>query len=150
MNSALRMRMNLLLAGLVILDILLSGICLFFPQLWFRLFHGAPYIDPEGLLRRTGAVWAAFTLLQLIALIRWQRYPHWLVLIAGVRLTEIFSDWTYLFFCSNVTWFGRIALFVSSPANFAFGWILLSAWSRLVSTRLRSLGTSASTLEDLT
>ena len=136
MSRALRLRINLLLAGLVILDVLLSGICLFFPQLWFRLFHGAPYIDPEGLLRRTGAVWAAFTLLQLIALIRWQRYPHWLVLIAGVRLTEIFSDWTYLFFCSNVTWFGRIALFVSPPVNFAFGWILLNSWTCLASTEI--------------
>ncbi len=86
---------------------------------------------PQGLLRRTGAVWAAFTLLQFVALIRWQRYPHWLVLVAGVRLTEIFSDWTYLFFCSNITWFGRLALFVSPLGNLAFGWILLRTWARV-------------------
>jgi len=131
MNAGLKARTNLLLAGLVVLDIVLSGTCLFFPDLWFRWFHGAPYVDPQGLLRRTGAVWAAFTLLQLIALIRWQRYPHWLVLVAGVRLTEIFSDWTYLFFCSNITWFGRMALLVSPPANLVFGWILLRTWARV-------------------
>jgi len=131
MNAGLKARTNLLLAGLVVLDIVLSGTCLFFPDLWFRWFHGAPYVDPQGLLRRTGAVWAAFTLLQLIALIRWQRYPHWLVLVAGVRLTEIFSDWTYLFFCSNITWFGRMPLFISPPANLVFGWILLRTWARV-------------------
>jgi hypothetical protein len=130
MNAGLKARTNLLLAGLVVLDVVLSGTCLFFPDLWFRWFHGAPYVDPQGLLRRTGAVWAAFTLLQFIALIRWQRYPHWLALVAGVRLTDI-SDWTYLFFCSNITWFGRVALFISPPANLAFGWILLRTWARV-------------------
>jgi hypothetical protein len=133
MIAELKARTNLLLAGLVILDIVLFGICLFFPGLWFRWFHGAPYVDPQGLLRRTSAVWAAFTVLQLMALVRWQRYPHWLVLVAGVRLTEIFSDWTYLFFCSNITWFGRMALFISPPANLAFGWILLRTWARVAS-----------------
>lgn len=134
MSPGLKARTNLLLAGLVVLDIVLSGTCLFFPEVWFRLFHGAAYIDPQGLLRRTGAVWAAFTVLQLMALVRWQRCPHWLVLVAGVRLTEIFSDWTYLFFCSDITWFGRMALFISPPANLAFGWILLRTWKRVANS----------------
>jgi hypothetical protein len=116
---------------LVALDVFLSGTCLFFPQVWFRLFHGTAYVDPQALLRRTGAVWAAFTLLQLTALVRWQRSPHWLVLIAGVRLTEIFSDWTYLLLCSNITWFGRMALFLSPPGNLVFAWILLRTWKRV-------------------
>jgi len=131
MNTGLKTRTNVLLAGLVLLDIVLSGTCLFFPALWFRWFHGVPYLDPQALLRRTGAVWAAFTLLQFMALVRWQRFPHWLALVAGVRLTEIFSDWTYLALCSNVTWFGRVALFVSPPANLVFGLILLRTWARV-------------------
>jgi len=131
-STELKILTNLLLAGLVLLDIVLSVTCLFFPKAWFRWFHGVPYVDPQALLRRTGAVWAAFTVLQLIALLRWQTSPHWLVLVAGVRLTEIFSDWTYLFLCSNVTWFGRVALFISPPANLAFGWILLRIWTCVV------------------
>jgi hypothetical protein len=131
MNSRLRKRTNLLLAALVLLDIVLSGTCLLFPAVWFRWFHGAPYIDPQALLRRTGAVWAAFTLLQLIAFFRWQKFPHWLVLIAGVRLTEIFSDWTYLALCSTITCFGRAALLISPPANLVFGLILLKTWERV-------------------
>jgi len=47
-------QVRLLLLGLVILDVILSSLCLFFPQTWFHLFHNAPYIDPQALLRRTG------------------------------------------------------------------------------------------------
>lgn len=100
------------------LDIVLSDTCLFLSEMWFRWFHGAP----QGLLRRPGAV-SAFRLSQLMALVRWQRFKDWLVLVAGVRLTEIFSDCTYLFFCSNIIWFACVALFVSPPANLAFAWI---------------------------
>ncbi len=131
MNAGLKAGTNLLLAGLAVVDIVLSGTCLFFPDLWFRWFHGAPYVDPQGLLRRMGAVWATFAMLQLIALVRWQRFPHWLALVAGVRLTELFCDWVYLLSCSNITWFGRGALFLSPPANLALGWILLRTRARV-------------------
>ena len=124
-------QVRLLLLGLVILDVILSSLCLFFPQTWFHIFHNAPYIDPQALLRRTGAVWAAFTLFQLVALIRWQNQPYWLVLVAGIRLTEVFSDWVYLALCGSITWFGRIALFISPLGNVAFAWILITMWKRM-------------------
>lgn len=117
MDNKGRLRIHLLLLGLVILDIGLSVVALLFPSLWFQIFHHAPYEDPQGLLRRTGAVWVAFTLLQFIALVRWTRHPHWLVLIAGVRLTELFSDWTYLLFCTSITGAGRLGLLVAPPGE---------------------------------
>jgi hypothetical protein len=52
-----------LLFSLVLLDLCLSTGGFFFPEFWFRLFHGVHYIDPEGLLRRSAASWAAFALL---------------------------------------------------------------------------------------
>jgi hypothetical protein len=131
MDDKLRWRIHLLLVFLVILDVVLAGTALLFPATWFRLFHAAPYVDPQALLARTGAVWAAFTLLQLLALLRWRKQPHWLVLIAGVRLTELFSDWTYLLLCSSITWPGRLGFLVSPPANLLFAWILLRAWKRI-------------------
>jgi hypothetical protein len=134
MENKLKFRTDLILFGLVVLDVLLSGVTLLFPALWFRLFHGAAYIDPQALLKRTGAVWVAFTLLQLLALVRWKKEPYWLVLIAGVRLTEIFSDWTYLFFCSSVTLAGWIGLLVSPPANLIFAWILIRTWKRVTAS----------------
>ena len=134
MEDKLKRRTNLLLLALVILDVLLSGTTLLFPASWFRLFHGAAYVDPQALLKRTGAVWVAFTLLQFLALVRWKKQPHWLVLIAGVRLTEIFSDWTYLFFCSSATLWAWIGLLVSPPANLVFAWILLRTWKRVTAS----------------
>ena len=134
MEDKLKTRTNLLLLALVVLDILLSGTTLLFPSYWFRLFHGAEYIDPQALLKRTGAVWVAFTLLQFLALVRWKKQPHWLVLIAGVRLTEIFSDWTYLVFCSSITTAGWIGLLVSPPANLFFAWILIRTWKQVTAS----------------
>ena len=83
-SPRLRIFVYVLLVFLVILDIVLSVTALLFPEKWFLTFHNAAYVDPQGLLQRTGAIWVAFTLLQLIALFRWEKEPWWLVLIAGV------------------------------------------------------------------
>lgn len=79
----------------------------FFPKLWFTIFHNAEYIDPQALLKRTGGVWIAFTLLQAYAYFCFEKKPHWLVLVAGVRMTELFSDWIYLASASHATWFAN-------------------------------------------
>jgi hypothetical protein len=134
MEEKLKIRTDLILLALVALDVLLSGTALLFPSFWFRLFHGAAYVDPQALLKRTGAVWVAFTLLQFLALVRWKKQPYWLVLIAGVRLTEIFSDWTYLAFCSSITVSGWIGLLVSPPANLFFAWILIRTWKQVTAS----------------
>ena len=65
---------------------------------------------------RTGAVWASFTLFHLIALLKWHRQPYWLPLVAGVRLTEVFSDWVYLSMAESITWFGKVGLFIASSS----------------------------------
>jgi len=119
---------NSLLLFLIILDVVLSILALLFPDTWFKIFHNQPYNDPQGLLRRTGAVWVAFTLLQVIAYVKWEEQPYWLVLVAGVRLTELFSDWTYLYFSQNITWSGGISLFIAPPANLAMGWFLIQSF----------------------
>lgn len=134
-SPRLRTFIYVLLVFLVILDIVLSTTCLLYPEKWFSIFHGAPYIDPQGLLKRTGAVWVAFTLLQLIAVFRWEKEPWWLVLIAGVRLTELFSDWTYMYVAQSMTTMGRIGLFIAPPGNLAFGWFLIWAYLKIMRDR---------------
>jgi hypothetical protein len=124
-----------LLAFLVILDIVLSTIAICYPDYWFQTFHGAPYVDPQGLLRRTGACWVAFTLLQFIALIRWEKEPWWLVLIAGVRLTELFTDWTYIYFAESLTARGKFGLFIAPPGNLAFGIYLMWVYLKMMRDR---------------
>lgn len=119
---------RLLLVFLVVLDLVLSTTALLFPETWFRVFHGVQYVDPQGLLRRTGALWVAFTLLQSIALFKWEKQPYWLVLVAGVRLTELFSDWTYLYFAQNLTTYGRIGLMIAPPGNLIFGLYFIKSY----------------------
>jgi hypothetical protein len=126
-------QVNVFLVALVLLDVVLSTIALAFPQRWTELFHGLPYQDPAGLLRRTGAVWAAFVVLQAIAVFRWQKQPYWLTLIAGVRLTELFSDWVTLLFAQQMTTLGTIGLLIAPPGNLVFGWLLVSTYRRLQS-----------------
>jgi hypothetical protein len=128
-GSALAIK--LLLIFLIVLDVVLSILTIAFPSTWFQLLHAQPYIDPQGLLRRTGAVWAAFTLLQAMAYYKWRERPYWLVVVAGVRLTELFSDWTYLYFAQQVTWSGRIGLLIAPPANLVIGWFLINSFLRI-------------------
>jgi hypothetical protein len=134
-SSKLRTFIYVLLVFLVILDIVLSTTCLLFPETWFKTFHGAPYIDPQGLLKRTGAVWVAFTVLQAAAVFKWEKEPWWLVLIAGVRLTELFSDWTYMYVAQSMTTMGRIGLFIAPPGNLVFGWFLIWAYKKIMRDR---------------
>ena len=139
-SPKLRTFIYVFLAFLVILDIVLFVIALFFPDKWFMTFHGVPYEgrDPEGLLKRTGAVFVAFTLLQFIAFLRWEKAPWWLVLIAGVRWTELFSDWTYMYVAETVTTMGRIGLFIAPPGNLAFGLFLIWVYKKI----MRASGTA--------
>jgi hypothetical protein len=138
MNNLFRIATSILLLFLVLLDIVLSLTCLFFPTVWFRVFHHAPYVDPQGLLRRTGAVWAAFTLLQLLALVRWRSRPYWLPLIAGVRLTEIFTIWVCLYAYSFITRFGKASLLISSPANVLFACFLVASYQWLTQLHVQT------------
>jgi len=126
-----RRRINLVLAVLVVYDIILSATCLAWPDLWFQYIHGVDRVDPQGLILRTGAVWAAFSLFQLLARLKWEVQPLWLAVIAGIRLTEIFSDWTYLYVAHDLTSFGWFGLFVNPPMNLFLGWYFIRAFRRV-------------------
>jgi len=133
-SPKLRNFIYILLGFLVILDLVLSTTCLVFPDKWFMTFHGVHYdnLDVEGLLKRTGALWVAFTLLQLLAFFFWRKSPWWLVLIAGVRLTELFSDWTYMYVAHTITTIGKMGLFIAPPGNLAFGIFLVWAYKKIM------------------
>lgn len=120
---------NSLLVFLVLLDVVLSATCLLRPDIWVKIMHGTDgFIDAFGLIRRMGAVWLAFILFQLAALLFWQKHPFLLVLVAGIRFTEIFSDWFYWYFAGHATWFADFGLLVSPPSNLIFGIILFRAF----------------------
>jgi len=119
---------QIILIALVVLDIVISVVAFFFPEYWFKIFHNASYVDAQGLLRRCAANWVAFALIQTIALLKWHKRPYWLAVVAGVRFSDMFTDWTYLWFSSNITMFGRIGLFIISPLNLLLGIYFLKVY----------------------
>jgi hypothetical protein len=121
-------RIQALLTFLVGLDLVLTTWALALPQLWFTVFHGTAYDDPQGFLRRCGANWAAFLLCQTIALVHWRRDPVWLAVVAGVRLSDIFTDVTYSFVAHDTTLFAKLTLAPMSLGNLLFGLFLLRAY----------------------
>ena len=138
--SAARGRLvDVVLWSLVIFDLLVAVGAFLLPQLWFRILHDAEFVDPQGLLRRTGAIWVAFSVVQILALPRWRNAPHWLLLVTGIRLSEMFADWTWLVFArfgGSITSFGTAALLVTLPANLLICWFLFATWRRMAgSTR---------------
>jgi hypothetical protein len=121
---------NIVLVALVLLDVAYAVIIFSSPQKWFDVIHGVDYVDPQALLKRTAAGWTAFAVFQAIALVRWQRAPHWLMLVAGIRFTESFTDWVYFFASNNHTWLGRIGLLAASPINVGLGIFFYRAYFR--------------------
>ncbi len=125
---------DLLLLFLVLLDLILSAICLLNPPLWAQLMHGVTYEDTIGLVRRLGGVWLGFFVFQLIALVVWKSHPWWLVLVAGIRLTESFSDWIYWFSSEQHTWFANFGLLIAPPGNVLFAIIFIRTFLKLNNT----------------
>jgi hypothetical protein len=121
-------RVDAILASLVGLDLVLTLWGFFAPRLWYAFFHGADYVDPEGLLRRCAANWLAFFILQVIALARWRRSPMWLAVVAGCRLGDALTDVTCLAFAAHSTIFARIAFPAAGIGNLVAGVVLLRAY----------------------
>ncbi|MFO0724024.1 MAG: hypothetical protein U1E65_09595 [Myxococcota bacterium] len=128
-------RLSALLGGLVAFDVGLTIWAGAFPGLWFWAFHGVPYADPQGFLYRCAANWAAFALVQAIALAKWRTAPVWLAVVAGVRLSDVFTDLVYVLVAPDRTWFALVALPPMGLVNLWLGRRLLAAYRARLSPR---------------
>ena len=124
--------MLLFLGGALVEDTALCVLSWWRPDLWFHLFHHA---DPAGfdvaLLRRAAGQWAAFALVQAIALLRWRTRPLWLVIVAGARISDLFTDLSYIVAAPSLTAFGWAALVPPAFLNLAFAVTMMVAWRQL-------------------
>lgn len=111
--------------GALLEDTLLVVMAWLAPDLWFRVFHASA---PQGLeiafLRRSAGQWAAFALAQAIALWRWRRDPLWLVIVAGVRFSDLFTDIAYVLSAPSLTTLGW-ALLLPPPVLNLLGVVIL-------------------------
>jgi hypothetical protein len=116
------------LLALIALDVIYPIVIFGSGQWWFDFIHGEDYVDPQGLLKRLGAVWATFALFQIIAYFRWEHAPHWLMLVAGLRFGEIDADRVYWTAADDRTFFGTVGLLSASPTNLLLGLFFYRAY----------------------
>jgi hypothetical protein len=122
---------------LIAVDAILVVWAFGFPDLWFALFHH----DLDGsegarlFLRRCGAAWAAFLVLQILALRNYEKGAHWLAIVAGVRLSDALTDPMYVVLASDPTWVAYLLLPGAGVVNIVFGWFFLSAYLQRSATR---------------
>ncbi len=65
---------------------------------------------------------------QAIALWRWQAEPIWLLVVAGARASDLFTDLSYLASAPSVTTLGWVALTPPAFLNAAFIVVMGLAW----------------------
>ena len=125
----------LFLCGALVEDTALFVLSWLRPELWFQLLHRA---DPAGLetalLRRAGGQWLAFALVQAIALWRWRAQPVWLVIVAGARVSDLFTDLSYIAAVPSLTTFGWATLTPPAFLNAAFAVTMMRAWRQSSAT----------------
>lgn len=115
------------LIAAVLVDVLLPAGVFLTPHLWFSLLHGtADQPDQHAFLWRCGANWIGFATVQIVALSRWKLDPRWLAVVAGVRFSDVLTDWTYLA-ASHTTPLGTALLAVPGFLNLGMGIFLLAA-----------------------
>jgi hypothetical protein len=85
-------------------------------------------VDPQAALKRTGALWIGFALVQAIAFFRWRQAPHWLMILAGIRFGDVLSDWIYWADASDHAWLGHAGLLLASPTNLLLGLFFYRAY----------------------
>ncbi len=99
------------------------------PEVWFQWFH---HLQPVGLdvalLRRAGGQWAAFAAVQAITLWRWRAQPAWLMVVAGLRASDLLTDLSYIAAVPSLTTLGWVALSPPAFLNTAFIVVMVKAW----------------------
>ncbi|HEX6750855.1 MAG TPA: hypothetical protein VF092_26445 [Longimicrobium sp.] len=117
MTPSRRNLISTLLMVSVVGDLGLAALALLWPDLWFRLAHGVPRVDPEHILTRTGVVWLTFALFHLVAWFVWRSRPYWLAIVAGMPMSEIFADHSWMLAADHMTTLGRIGFVLAGIAN---------------------------------
>ena len=124
-----------ILLNLIFLDLAVSIIGFFFPDVWNSFFHGTLYVDSQALLKRCAANWFAFFVLQTIALFQWEKAGWWLILVAGCRLGDCLTDITCLTSSSSITSYGIIAFSAAGLGNVIIGVYFIQRYRNLEGRR---------------
>lgn len=120
--------------GALVEDITIFALSWIAPQVWFHLFHNSTGGLLEiALLRRSGGQWLGFALGQALTLALWRRRPEWLAVAAGIRLSDLFTDLSYLIAAPSLTPFGRMLFPIFPILNLVGVVILLKGYRQATS-----------------
>ncbi len=139
MTRNLKISVDVVLVAAILIDVVLCGLTWVSPETWFEVLHGTS--DNAAFypfLRRCGGHWAAFALFQLVALVRWRQAFHWLVLAAGLRFSDLFTDLTYLLSSPNLSSGGGLSLLVPPVLNLGMGLLLMYAFHQALAATGRA------------
>jgi hypothetical protein len=128
MARRLDLAITVFLWGALALDLSLFAMTWVSPDLWFQAFHGTNPEDPEAVafLRRCGGHWLAFSLIQAITLWKWRDDRRWLLVLCGVRASDVFTDLSYVLASEHLTALGWACLLpppLFNATGAALGWI---------------------------
>lgn len=116
---------------LVVIDVVLGGVAVFFPSVYMRFIH--PYAAPDTpvyLLQRAGAVWLGYLVVQAIAVFWCIDKPEWVLVVGVLRLIEVPADALYVSVGTGFGSFGRFGLIVAPIFNLIVGWMLVRWYFR--------------------
>jgi hypothetical protein len=137
-SRGLKIVILIYLWGALTEDTVLFLMSWFAPDLWFQLFHNStPTVLETAFLRRSGGQWAAFALAQAITLCRWRKNPVWLVVTAGVRFSDLFTDISYILAVPFLTKLGWVLLLPPAPLNLFGVVIMLRGYQQIRNTSSR-------------
>jgi hypothetical protein len=120
-----------LLGLLVLIDFTIGTIMLWEPGYWSRIIHSGDISDEVQLLRRTAGVRFSVAVIQGWALIDWWNRPIWLLVVAGMRLSESVADWGYLARTIQTSILGRTYLAIIPVVNLAIGFTFLVSYANI-------------------
>jgi hypothetical protein len=102
------------LATTIMVDLALAIVAIAAPQTWFQVMHHGVAGDAlhQAFLARAAGSWAALAGIQVATLRGWRRWPGWLLIAAGARLSDALPDLFYL---------------IAAPARTAATWGLAGA-----------------------
>ncbi len=106
--------------ALVIVDIVLGGSAVFFPQFYAKTFHPNLTQIPVDFIVRTGILWLVFALFQAIAV--FSKHPKkWFFAVGIIRLMEVPADIVYGALAMGATLVSRLLIWIAPVVNMIFG-----------------------------
>ncbi len=123
--------LDAILIAAIASDLALAVAAVVTPGTWFAVMHRGVGVDAlhRALLARAAGAWAALALVQLATLVGWRRWPGWLLVAAGARLSDVLPDVFYLAAAPART-LSTWGLIGAPLVNLGFALYLVSAYRR--------------------